>query len=144
MTQYGNLYNSRPISASDQRLLDLTAVQNQNPTQGGSAFVGSDGSMTGFGMGSLALGGVQAGLGLYNAYLGSRQYSLAKKQFNFEKALARVNLANQAKTINTEYDTSARGAAAMQGSGGSWGAQDPALVQAYLDRAAKQHVSGTI
>ena len=46
--------------------------------------------------------GIQAGAGLANAYLGYKNYGLAKDQFKFAKAAANRDIANQAQLINNE------------------------------------------
>ena len=47
--------------------------------------------------------GIQGLSGLANAYMGYKNYLLAKDQFNYQKGLANRNLANQAKIINNKF-----------------------------------------
>lgn len=49
--------------------------------------------------------GVAAVSGLGNAWLGMKQYSLAKKMFKEQSAYAAADLANQAKTTNERLAT---------------------------------------
>ena len=65
--------------------------------------------------------GIQGLSGLANAYMGYKNYLLAKDQFNYQKGLANRNLANQAKIINNTYDTAAQVAAGMIGGRDSLG-----------------------
>lgn len=97
--------------------------------------------------------GVLEGLGgLANAYMGYKNYKLAKKQFGFQKGLANRNLANQAKIINNSYDNAAQVAAGMIGGGsynpatdsqGSYGMTDQAIVDRYVQKAKEKHVDGS-
>jgi hypothetical protein len=110
-----------------------------NPTQ----------SNSGFGLNTETLGTVFSGLnalsGLANAYLGFKNYSLAKKQFGFEKAAINRNIANQAKIINNAYDNAAQVAAGMVGgrdAQGNFGYTDPAIVERYAKKAEEKHVDG--
>ena len=100
-----------------------------------------------------AASGIMEGLtGLASAYLGLKNYNLAKKQFGFQKGLANRNLANQAKVINTSYDNAAQVAAGMIGSGGydpsrdsagTFGMTDPAVAQKIIDSAKEKYVDGS-
>ena len=97
--------------------------------------------------------GVLQGLsGLTNAYMGYKNYKLAKEQFGFQKGLANRNLANQAKVINNTYDNAAQVAAGMIGGGsynpatdsqGSYGMTDQAVVDRYAEKAKEKHVDGS-
>lgn len=91
-------------------------------------------------------GGVQALTGLANAYLGYKNYQLAKQQFGFQKGLANRNLANQAKIINNAYDNAAQVAAGMVGSRdsyGNYGMTNQAIVDKYAAKAKEKHVDGS-
>ena len=90
--------------------------------------------------------------GLANAYMGYKNYKLAKEQFGFQKGLANRNLANQAKVINNTYDNAAQVAAGMIGGGsynpatdtqGSFGMVDQATVDQYAKKAKEKHVDGS-
>ena len=97
--------------------------------------------------------GVLQGLsGLASAYMGYKNYELAKEQFGFQKGLANRNLANQAKVINNTYDNAAQVAAGMIGGGsynpatdsqGSYGMTDQAVVDRYAEKAKEKHVDGS-
>ena len=106
----------------------------------------------GFGLGDItglvgAGAGVLQGLGgLANAYMGYKNYGLAKKQFGFQKGLANRNLANQAKTINNAYSNAAQVAAGMIGgtdASGNFGFTDPSIVKKYQEEAKKQYVDSS-
>lgn len=131
-------------------------ILNTNPTasSGFGASLGGLGGILGglSSLGNLALGGLQAFTGLQNVRLGQQALKNAQQQFKFEKAYANRNLANQAKTINNQYNNAAEVAAGMIGSGsynpatdskGSYGLTDPKIVQQYRDRAKNQHVDGS-
>lgn len=107
-------------------------------------------SQSGFGWNNKTLGtvfgGVQALAGLANAYLGYKNYQLAKQQFGFQKGLANRNLANQAKIINNAYDNAAQVAAGMVGSRdsyGNYGMTNQAIVDKYAAKAKEKHVDGS-
>lgn len=81
---------------------------------------------------------VAQGVGsLANAWLGFRNLGLAKDSFNFNKALAETNLANQASTVNRQLETGFNQAQQF------YGADDPryASLDTYL---AKNAVSGKL
>lgn len=59
--------------------------------------------------------GLQALSGLANAYMGYKNYGLAKDQFNFEKALANANYVNAAKAYNTDLTNAANVGLALGG-----------------------------
>ena len=91
--------------------------------------------------------GIQGLSGLANAYMGYKNYLLAKDQFNYQKGLANRNLANQAKIINNTYDTAAQVAAGMIGgrdSLGNYGFTSQDVIDRYANSAKDKHVSGTI
>ena len=90
--------------------------------------------------------GIQGLSGLANAYMGYKNYGLAKDQFNFQKGLANRNLANQAKVINNAYDNAAQVAAGMIGgrdSFGNYGMTSTDIVNKYSNKAKEQHVDGS-
>ena len=91
-------------------------------------------------------GGLQAFGGLASAYMGYKNYKMAKDQFGFQKGLANRNLANQAKTINNAYSNAAQVAAGMVGgrdTAGKYGLTDQALVDRYAAKAKEQYVDGS-
>ena len=91
--------------------------------------------------------GIQGLSGLANAYMGYKNYLLAKDQFNYQKGLANRNLANQAKIINNTYDTAAQVAAGMIGGRdnlGNYGFTSQDVIDRYANSAKDKHVSGTI
>ena len=90
--------------------------------------------------------GIQGLSGLANAYMGYKNYLLAKDQFNYQKGLANRNLANQAKVINNAYDNAAQVAAGMIGgkdSSGNYGMTNTDIVNRYSNKAKEQHVDGS-
>lgn len=92
------------------------------------------------------LAGMQALSGLANAFLGYKNYKLAKKQFGFEKDVMNRNIANQAKVINNTYDNAAQVAAGMIGgvdSAGNYGMVNQDIVDRYAANAEKKHVDGS-
>ena len=103
-----------------------------------------------FGFNTNTLGAVTGGLqslgGLASAYMGYKNYKMAKDQFGFQKGLANRNLANQAKTINNAYSNAAQVAAGMVGgrdTAGKYGLTDQALVDKYAAKAKEQYVDGS-
>jgi hypothetical protein len=92
------------------------------------------------------LAGLQALSGLANAFIGYKNYKLAKKQFGFEKDVMNRNIANQAKVINNTYDNAAQVAAGMIGardSAGNYGMTNQEVVDRYAANAEKKHVDGS-
>ena len=115
------------------------------PNSSNTTPMGTQGSSFASGLGAVA-GGLQALGGLANAYLGYKNYQLAKKQFGFQKGLANRNLANQAKIINNTYDNAAQVAAGMIGgkdASGNYGFTDQAIVDDYAKKAKEKHVDGS-
>ena len=91
-------------------------------------------------------GGLQALSGLANAYIGYKNYGLAKDIFNYQQGLANRNLANQAKVINNTYNNAAQVAAGMIGgkdSSGNYGMTNTDIVNRYSNKAKEQHVDGS-
>lgn len=86
--------------------------------------------------------GLKALTGLANAYIGYKNYKLAKEQFGFEKAAVNRNIANQAKQINNAYNSSASIAAAMQGTDAN-GVLRPEIRERYMNEAKNRHVDGS-
>lgn len=117
-------------------------ISNNNTSNGlASWFSDNSKGLAAIGMGLQGLGG------LANAYMGYKNYQLAQDQFNFQKGLARRNLANQAKIINNTYDTAAQVAAGMIGgkdSAGNYGFTNREIIDRYASAAKDKHVSGTI
>lgn len=108
----------------------------------------------GFGWGGFASkmfsagSGILQGLaGLKQAQIAEEQLGLAKKQFNFQKGLARRNLANQAQIINNTYRNAALVSAGLQGvrnADGTYSSTDQATKDAAVNAAKSQYVSGSI
>ena len=89
--------------------------------------------------------GLQAFTGLSSIGQANKAYKLAKKQFAFQKGLANRNIANQAKTINNHYDSSAQAAAGLVGgmdSSGNYGFTSQDLVDRYAQKAKEKYVDG--
>lgn len=82
---------------------------------------------------------VQGLSGLANAYLGYKNYGLAKDQFGYEKALSNANLYNQGTLVNNQLDKSAQVGNALAG-----GTMTDAQRQSSLTDAASRHVKTTI
>jgi len=87
-------------------------------------------------MGDIAKG-VEAASGLANAYLGYKNYGLAKDQFGFTKAMANRNIANQASEYNTGLQNA--GEVGMSLAGNTMDPNARAARQAQLDA---QKISG--
>lgn len=90
-------------------------------------------------------GGLQAFTGLSSIGQANKAYKLAKRQFAFQRGLANRNIANQAKTINNHYDSSAQAAAGLVGgmdSSGNYGFTSPDLVDRYAQKAKEKYVDG--
>ena len=107
-------------------------------------------SSSGFGFNTGTLGAVAGGLqglsGLAQAFVGMKNYELARQQYKYQKGLANRNLANQAKIINNTYDNAAQVAAGMIGSkdaSGNYGFTDQAIVDDYAKKAKEKHVDGS-
>lgn len=107
-------------------------------------------SSSGFGFNSGTLGAVAGGLqglsGLAQAFVGMKNYELARQQYKYQKGLANRNLANQAKIINNTYDNAAQVAAGMIGgkdANGNYGFTDQAIVNDYANKAKEKHVDGS-
>jgi len=75
---------------------NLNAYQRFHPNGGSTDNNGS--------VGSGALGWVQAGTGLANAFMSYKNYQLANEQFGFSKALANRNIQNQGAIVNANID----------------------------------------
>lgn len=82
--------------------------------------------------------GVKAATGLANAYLGYKNYGLAKDMFGFQKAATNRSVANQASEYNTGVQNA--GEVGMSLAGNSMSANDRAARQAQLD---SQKISGS-
>lgn len=67
------------------------------PTTGGDSWLAANKDA----IGGVAQG-LQAAAGLANAYMGYKNYGLAKDMFGFEKAATNRNIANQAQLVNNE------------------------------------------
>jgi hypothetical protein len=154
----GSFFSTPTVTTPTVKGLSLNPVRvtNQDGTWGMNFFGGNTTTPTapqtnsGFGLNTETLGTVFSGLnalsGLANAYLGFKNYSLAKKQFGFEKAAINRNIANQAKIINNTYDNAAQVAAGMIGgrdSAGNYGMTNQEVVDRYAANAEKKHVDGS-
>ena len=82
---------------------------------------------------------LSAGGSIMNALTGMQALGLAKKQFEYEKALSNANLHNSATQINNVYDQQARVGNALSGN-----SITDAQKQASLDAAAAKHLKTTI
>ena len=144
--------NGNPIQITNFNEMDGL----QGATLDGQAFQfgGQEPSGLSNAMGYIGAGAdiLQGLSGLSNAYMGYKNYKLAKEQFGFQKGLANRNLANQAKIINNTYDNAAQVAAGMIGGGsynpatdtqGSFGMTDQAVVDKYAEKAKEKHVDGS-
>lgn len=87
-------------------------------------------------MGDIAKG-VEAASGLANAYLGYKNYGLAKDQFGFTKALANRNIANQASEYNTGLQNAGEVGMSLAGN-----TMDPAARAARQAQLTSQKISG--
>jgi len=94
------------------------------------------GAQSNWDMGDIAKG-VEAASGLANAYLGYKNYGLAKDQFGFTKAMANRNIANQASEYNTGLQNA--GEVGMSLAGNTMDPNARAARQAQLDA---QKISG--
>ncbi len=88
--------------------------------------------------------GLQALSGLGTAYTGYKNYKLAKEAFEFEKNLAQLNVANQAKMINNAYASAANVGAGLSAGASTYGAGLGALRDEHMSAAKSKYVSGTI
>ena len=142
---YGNLVNLGYDQIQGLRGLtnDGRAFEFGNSNKGLSNAAGYIGAGAGI---------LQGFSGLANAYMGYKNYKLAKEQFGFQKGLANRNLANQAKVINNSYDNAAQVAAGMIGGGsynpatdsqGNYGMTDQAIIDRYAQKAKEKHVDGS-
>ena len=143
--------NGNPVQItnfSEMNGLQGTTLDGQSFQFGGQEASGLSNAMGYIDVGAGVLQGLS---GLANAYMGYKNYKLAKEQFGFQKGLANRNLANQAKVINNTYDNAAQVAAGMIGGGsynpatdsqGSYGMTDQAVVDRYAEKAKEKHVDG--
>jgi hypothetical protein len=81
--------------------------------------------------------------GLANAYTGWKNYELAKKQFNAEKAFANRNLANNAKLINQQLGAQANAASYTGLAGGMSQAQAGQHMNTVMGNVERHKVDGT-
>ena len=144
--------NGNPVQITDideMEGLQGTTLDGQAFQFGGQKPSGLSNAMGYIGAGADVLQGIS---GLASAYMGYKNYKLAKEQFGFQKGLANRNLANQAKVINNTYDNAAQVAAGMIGGGsynpatdtqGSFGMVDQATVDQYAKKAKEKHVDGS-
>ena len=75
--------------------------------------------------------GLQAAAGLANAYMGYKNYGLAKDMFGFEKAATNRNIANQAQLVNNEIQNA--GEVGMSLAGNTMDPNARAQRQAQMD-----------
>lgn len=78
------------------------------------------------------LQGAQAVIGLGNLGLGYQNYLQSKKQFNMERDLANINLANQTKQYNNALDD--RTGVGLAFKGGTWSPEQAAAYQAEQNK----------
>lgn len=106
-------FGSKPVQMSNTRVLPAVNTENSNP----SGMLSSmntwlkDNGVIGYtdkksgnkfdGWGGLAL---SAGTGLFNAYMGMKQYGLFKDQLNFQKDSFERNYAAQRSTLNSQLE----------------------------------------
>ena len=96
------------------------------------------------GLANTAFQGLQAGVGLMNAFTGLDALNQAKKQFKFEKALAERNLANQAQLVNNYIGSSANVAAGLSAIPTLGSAYNADMRDRFMANADKTKVSGKI
>lgn len=98
-------------------------------------------STVGLGLDSLSAGDIASGIGaaanLANAYVGYKNYGLAKDKFGFEKAATNRNIENQAQQYNAELQNRAEIGLALGGS-----AITPEQRAATLAQMERQKISG--
>ena len=127
------LYGGTPIGVAS----DYFQMGDNNAGAGFGFNTGTIGALS---------GGLQALSGLASAYMGHKNYQMAKDQFGFQKGLANRNLTNQAKTINNAYNNAAQVAAGMVGgktASGVYGLTDQAIIDRYAASAREKHVDGS-
>ena len=88
---------------------------NFNPTTGQASPIQQSGGFNWLGKDGVLIPGLNALGNLATAYTGLQQLNLNKDAFNFNKALTRTNLANQAKVTNAAIEDRARSAAIQEG-----------------------------
>ena len=146
-TSYNPAYWGNNSPTVDSMLDAASNVTNSSGNGFWGNLFGNGGIIGGLGtLGGLATGVLQGITGLQQMGLANKAYGLAKKQFNFQKALANRNLANQAKIINNTYDNAAQVAAGMIGgtdASGNYGFTNPAVVANHAAAAKQKHVDGT-
>lgn len=151
--QYGNP-NYSPVSQPNSFTGQQATVPVVNPMeQMNPGALQNTGQFTGMqkwwggqnAAGASTMGYVPAGLGVasfgLNAYLGMKNYSMAKKQLNldkekfgFEKDLAETNLSNQANTVNASIEERQRMA----------NIQNPGQFASVADHMKKYGVQGNV
>ena len=99
MSSYGNLYNGTFSSSIGSNIKLPNTLQVNKYLNSGTKGSSKQGMDSTYG---LVLGTLNAGTGLANAYLGYRNYGLAKDQFNFSKNAMNRDIANQGKLINND------------------------------------------
>lgn len=127
-TGYTGDYISRQVAANDGTS-ENAVVSNTSGNQlsNGLASIGNIGKAA------------QGLAGLANAYLGYKNYQLAKNQFDYERASSNANLYNQGTLVNNQLDKSAAVGNALAGN-----TMTEAQRQASLADAANRHVKTTI
>lgn len=123
----------------NQTIMGQWENSNLTDTTQGLALFGQNGILGTNLMDTLGtLGGIGSGIASY--FNGQKMLGLAKDQFEFQKGLANRNLANQAKIINNQYDSSAQVAAAMAGRNGQTTNEK---IKRYEDNARNKHVDSS-
>ena len=99
-------YKSSLDSSYNSNIPEIPASNVPN-TQGGGLLDWGKNNLQGIGSTLQGVGG------LANAYLGYKQYGLAKDAFDFQKKAFNRNIENQGKTLNNEIASRARVGLAM-------------------------------
>ena len=126
-TDYGL---NAPTSLLD---IDVTGINSdtstEKPISKGIKWTGKDGVL---------IPGLNALSNLASAYTGYKQYGLAKDTFDFNLALTKRNLANQAKVTNAAIEDRARGRLSQEGG------NIPNLDRLVANQTADRKIKGTL
>lgn len=124
------LRDSAPLTSADLEAFKPGSVNSAN--LGGVNYQGNPdtGWMSSEGL-KTGAAGVQALSGLANAYLGYKNYKLAKDSFGFEKAATNANYINQAKDYNTQLQNGQNVGLAL--GGGAMSPDQVAASNAYIN-----------
>lgn len=106
--QYFGVGNNYNTGENQMNLgFGLDQVNGQQPVQGNNSGL--------FGVGGAVSNGLNIAGGLFNAYTGYQQLKLAQDQASTNNAFAQTNLANQARTYNTNLEERYKSRASAQG-----------------------------